>query len=115
MKYTKIRMDFNCPLKDRFYGADLIKGNPDLLRLGATLGETLGVEFTLDFHFEAIFRVFSVAATTSGVSGSSAANLIRGKLKEKKGRTSSFLKAKDRGYGKITSPSFFLILAARSR
>ena len=61
MKYTKIRMDFNYPVKDMFYRADLIKGNPDLLRLGATLGETLGVEFTHDFHFEASFKNYQEA------------------------------------------------------
>lgn len=59
-------MDFNCPLKDRFYGADLIKGNPDLLRLE----EALGAESTHDFHFRASFKNYQEAwAVQNGYEG----------------------------------------------
>lgn len=61
MEYTKIRMDFDYPEKDRFYRIVLVKGDPDLLRLGVMLGEALGAQFTHDFHFRANFKNYQEA------------------------------------------------------
>lgn len=45
MLYTKIRMDFKYAEKGRFYRVLLIKGNPDLLKLGVALGDAVSVAF----------------------------------------------------------------------
>lgn len=66
MKYTRIGMDFNYPVKDRFYRVVLIKGNSDLLRLE----EALGAESTYDFHFRASFKNYQEAwAVQNGYEG----------------------------------------------
>ncbi len=51
MLYTKIRMDFKYAEKGRFYRVVLIKGNPDLLKLGIALGSSAGCEFEHYFIF----------------------------------------------------------------
>lgn len=45
MAYTKIRLDFEYGPKGRFYRVVLVKGNPDLYRLGVYFGSALGATF----------------------------------------------------------------------
>lgn len=45
MLYTKLRIDFKNGPKDRFYRVILVKGNPNLFKLGIAIGTILGALF----------------------------------------------------------------------
>lgn len=45
MRYTKLRIDFKYGPKDRFYRVILVKGNPNLFKLGIAIGTILGAVF----------------------------------------------------------------------
>ena len=45
MLYTKLRIDFKNGPKDRFYRVILVKGNPNLFKLGIAIGTILGAFF----------------------------------------------------------------------
>ncbi len=45
MNYTKIRLDFKYGPKNRFYRVVLVKGDPDLFKLGVELGTAVGAMF----------------------------------------------------------------------
>lgn len=51
MIYTKIRLDFKYGPKDRFYRIVLVKGNPDLFKLGIALGTSVEATFEHAFLF----------------------------------------------------------------